>query len=111
MKINILNTLLLLTLLGSCNKFLEEKPTGFITTTEYYKTESQIQAAVNGAYLGLDDMFTADIGVGVSAVFTLEYINGYSVRPRNGADQAWLDMKNLINTDGRYQTWWNATYY
>ena len=114
MKINIVKLFLLLTIIGSlasCNKFLEEKPTGFISTSQYYKTESQIRAAVNGAYLGLDDMFTADIGVGVSAVFTLEYITGYSVRPRNGADQAWLDMKNLINTDGRYQTWWNATYY
>lgn len=114
MKINIKKLCLLFTLAGllaSCNKFLEEKPTGFISTNAYYKTESQIRAAVNGAYLGLDDMFTADIGVGVSAVFTLEYITGYSVRPRNGADQAWLDMKNLINTDGRYQTWWNATYY
>lgn len=98
-------------LLFSCNKFLEEDPTGFIPTSAYYKTESQIKAAVNGAYLGLDDMFTADIGVGVSAVFSLEYITGYSIRPRPGADQAWLDMKNLINTDGRYQTWWNATYY
>lgn len=97
--------------LFSCNKFLEEEPTGFIPTAAYYKTESQIQAAVNGAYLGLDDMFTADIGVGVSAVFSLEYITGYSIRPRPGADQAWLDMKNLINTDGRYQTWWNATFY
>ena len=97
--------------LGSCNKFLEEEPTGFISTDQYYKTEAQIRAAVNGAYLGLDDMFTADIGVGVTAAFSLEYITGYSIRPRNGADQAWLDMKNLINTDGRYQTWWNATFY
>lgn len=94
-----------------CNKFLEEDPTGFIPTTAYYKTESQIQAAVNGAYLGLDDMFTGDIGVAVSPVFSLEYITGYSIRPRPGADQAWLDMKNLINTDGRYQSWWNATFY
>lgn len=112
-KINSRITTLLigLALLCSCNKFLDENPTGFITTSAYYKTESQIRAAVNGAYLGLDDMFTSDIGVGVSAAFSLEYITGYSIRPRNGADQAWLDLKNLINTDGRYETWWDATFY
>lgn len=104
-------TALILFLSAGCNKFLEEDPTGFIPTSAYYKTESQIQAAVNGAYLGLDDMFTSDIGVAVSPVFSLEYVTGYSIRPRPGADQPWLDLKNLINTDGRYQSWWNATYY
>ncbi|MVT12008.1 RagB/SusD family nutrient uptake outer membrane protein [Chitinophaga tropicalis] len=36
--------------LSSCKKFLDTKPTDFYTTENYYKTETQLQQALNGVY-------------------------------------------------------------
>lgn len=110
MKINLACLGILCLFLVSCKKFLQEDPTGFITPSAYYTTEAQIQAAVNGTYQGLNYLFSSDIGVAVSPVFPLEYLTGYTIRPRAGADQEFLDLNNLINTNGRFQSWWNATY-
>lgn len=67
---------------SSCHKFLEEDPAGFISPDKYYATEGQVQAAVNGTYAGLDDIFSTGIGVANSPCFMLEYLTGYSTRLR-----------------------------
>ena len=38
---------------GSCKKFLDTKPTDFLSTTNYYETESQLQFARAGVYNSL----------------------------------------------------------
>lgn len=38
---------------GSCKKFLDTKPTDFLSTTNYYETESQLQFARAGVYSSL----------------------------------------------------------
>ncbi len=77
---------------ASCSKFLEEEPAGFITPEKYYTTEDQVQAAVNGTYAGLDDVFSTGIGVAISPSFLLEYITGYGyrLRPSDHADNQFL---------------------
>lgn len=97
----------------SCNKFLEEEPSGSLNLTHYYKTPEQVSAAVNGTYEGLAHPFIVDIGVAVSPAYSLEYITGYSRRPRPSGfeDDQFLRLDKLDNANSRLQGWWNATYY
>ncbi|WP_127132825.1 RagB/SusD family nutrient uptake outer membrane protein [Pseudoflavitalea rhizosphaerae] len=96
-----------------CSKFLEEDPAGFISPDKYYTTEEQVQAAVNGAYTGLDDIFTTDIGVAVSPSFLLEYLTGYSfrLRPGGNADNQFLRLDPIDPANGYLENWWKAVYY
>ncbi|MEI3798306.1 MULTISPECIES: RagB/SusD family nutrient uptake outer membrane protein [unclassified Chitinophaga] len=100
-------------LITSCNKFLEEEPSGSLSLTHYYKTREQVSAAVNGTYDGLATPFVANIGVAVSPVYSLEYITGYSRRPRPSGfeDDQFLRLDRLDNANSKLQAWWNATYY
>lgn len=47
---NIMIILSALTLLSSCSKTLQEEPKNFLSPVNYYKTEADAQAAINGAY-------------------------------------------------------------
>jgi hypothetical protein len=100
-------------LTGSCNKFLDENATGFLSPDQYYTTEAQVQAAVNGTYAGLDDVFSTGIGVAISPAFTIEYLTGYSMRLRIGenADNQFLRLDYIDPANGHLQQWWTATYY
>lgn len=100
-------------LVSSCNKFLEEEPSGSLNQSHYYKTPEQVSAAVNGTYDGLATPFVINIGVAVSPVYSLEYITGYSRRPRPSGfeDDQFLRLDRLDNANSRLQGWWNATYY
>ncbi|MGK9118920.1 RagB/SusD family nutrient uptake outer membrane protein [Olivibacter jilunii] len=104
--------LVILVLFTSCNKFLEEEPASFLTTDQYYKTEDQIQAAANGTYAGLNMPFSTEITVAASPVYALEYMTGYSKRPRpsGSADDQFLLLQNIENSNSRFETWWNSTY-
>lgn len=105
-------SLMILVFFSSCSKFLEEEPASFLTTDQYYKTEDQIQAAANGTYAGLNMPFSSEITVAASPVYALEYITGYSRRPRpsGGADDQFLLLQNIENSNGRFETWWSSTY-
>lgn len=98
---------------GSCTKFLEEDPAGFITPDKYYTTEEQVQAAVNGTYAGLDDIFTTGLGVAVSPSFLLEYLTGYSYRqrPSDNADNEFLRLDAIDPANGHLEQWWRSVYY
>lgn len=98
---------------ASCSKFLEEDPAGFISPEKYYTTELQVQAAVNGTYTGLDDIFSTDIGVAVSPSFSLEYLTGYSyrLRPAANADNQFLRLDPIDPANGYLENWWKAVYY
>jgi hypothetical protein len=47
---NIIVILSAITLLSSCSKALQEEPKNFLSPVNYYKTEADAQAAINGAY-------------------------------------------------------------
>jgi hypothetical protein len=97
----------------SCSKFLEEDPAGFITPEKYYTTEDQVQAAVNGTYAGLDDVFSTGLGVAISPSFLLEYITGYGyrLRPSDHADNQFLRLDPIDPANGHLEDWWRAVYY
>lgn len=105
--------LLLMAALASCSNFLEEEPSGSLSLAHYYKTPEQVYAAVNGTYEGLAIPFVENIGVAVSPVYSLEYITGYSRRPRPSGfeDDQFLRLDRLDAANSRLQGWWNATYY
>ncbi|WP_205511508.1 RagB/SusD family nutrient uptake outer membrane protein [Longitalea arenae] len=101
-------------LCSACTRFLKEEPDGFLTTDKYYTTESQVKAAVNGAYAGLDDIFATGIGVATSPAFVPEYLTGYSTRLRPGdgdAENQFLRLDYIDPANGRLEPWWTAIYY
>ncbi|WEK34098.1 MAG: RagB/SusD family nutrient uptake outer membrane protein [Candidatus Pseudobacter hemicellulosilyticus] len=102
-----------LLLLGSCNKFLDEDSSGFISPDNYYKTEAQVQAAVNGAYTGLDDIFITNLGVATSPAFVTEYLTGYStrLRPAGFEENQFLRLDYIDPANGLLEYWWKALYY
>lgn len=112
MKTLIKITAFAIVLLSSCNKFLEEEPASFLTTDQYYNTEDQISAAANGTYTGLNAPFSTEITVAASPVYALEYMTGYSRRPRpsGSADDQFLLLQNIENSNSRFESWWSATY-
>jgi hypothetical protein len=113
MKKILIPVLILLMAGTSCKKFLEEKPNGLLTPNNYYNSADQIRAAVNGAYLGLNSPFTTGIGVAVSSVFSLEYITGYTQRPRPSGyeDNQFIQLTGLDQANGTLQTFWTSSYY
>jgi hypothetical protein len=99
---------------SSCEDFLEEHPTGFLTPSEYYTTPEQIRAAVNGTYAGLDDiMGSGGLEVATSPIYAVEYITGYSVRTRASTFEAnqFLLLDDLDPQNSWLEPWWNATFY
>lgn len=101
-------------LFGSCKKFLAEHPSGFLTTSGYYTTTDQVRAAVNGTYAGLNSLFSSNLGVAESNIFPLEYITGYSVRPRAlsvGDEGHFLLLDNITNQNVFLEPYWTATFY
>jgi predicted secreted protein len=113
MKKILIPVLILLIAGTSCKKFLEEKPNGLLTPDNYYNTPDQIRAAVNGAYLGLNSPFATGIGVAVSSVFSLDYITGYTQRPRPSGyeDNQFIQLTGIDQANGTLQTFWTASYY
>jgi hypothetical protein len=96
----------------ACNKFLEEQSTGVLPVNGYYTTPEQIQAAVNGCYAGLGSIMVSGIGVGENNLYVLEYLTGYSTRPRSpsAVDNQFLLLDYIDPANGYLENWWNATY-
>ena len=67
----------------SCADFLAEKPKTFLTPDNYFNTEKQMQAAVDGLYSHLGGIFSGEIEVQSSRYNFIEYLAGYAVRPRS----------------------------
>ncbi|WP_205686417.1 RagB/SusD family nutrient uptake outer membrane protein [Chitinophaga parva] len=105
--------LLLCTGLASCKSFLQESPEGTLDPAKFYQTAAQVAAAVNGCYDGLGYVYINGIGVSVCPGYALEYITGYSRRPRPSGfeDDQFLHLDKLDPNNSRLQSWWNATYY
>lgn len=113
MKKVLIPVLLLVFAATSCKKYLEEKTNGLLTPSNYYNTNDQIRAAVNGAYLGLNAPFATSIGVAVSAVFSLDYITGYTQRPRPSGndDDQFIQLSGINQANYVPQTFWTSYYY
>lgn len=101
-----------LTCLAGCNKFLEENPKTFLTPDNYFTTSEQMQAAVDGLYSYLDDIFDGDIEVGTQRFIFLEYMSGYGERPRT-ATSLYLSQANLLTVteeNNNLEALWRSAY-
>ncbi len=66
--------------LSGCQKFLEEKPAGFLSVGEFYTTPNQIRAAVDGAYTGLARPYTSVfLGLPIAEYYCFESLTGFSI--------------------------------
>ncbi|GAB3012852.1 RagB/SusD family nutrient uptake outer membrane protein [Niabella terrae] len=93
-------SLILLTL-GSCEKFLEEKPQSFLNGDNFYQTEAQAQSAVNACYIKLYNIYRGDL------MMATEYTSDLSYLTNNGVDQSFgMSPSNPGFGDGI----WTAAY-
>lgn len=65
----------------SCNSFLEEEPKTFLSPKFYFKSAPQVEAAVNGLYTFVGDIFNGDIEIGTQTYIFMDYLPGYGARP------------------------------
>ncbi|MCM1502670.1 MAG: RagB/SusD family nutrient uptake outer membrane protein [Bacteroidales bacterium] len=114
MKKHIITALLALAGAVSCTGFLTENPKTFLSPDNYFKSQEQMQAAVNGLYTFVDDIFDGDVEVGTHRFIFLEYMTGYGRRPRV-ATSIYLTQANLLtvteenwNLEGLWQSWYAA---
>ena len=97
----------------SCTNFLEEDPKTFLSPSEYYTTENQIKAAVDGTYDGLDDLLSSDLEIATVHLFNLEYLVGTSYRPRAAGNEQnqFLLLSGLEESNGIIRNFWKATFF
>lgn len=97
----------------SCTNFLEEEPKTFLSPSEYYTSESQILAAVNGTYSGLPRLLKSDLEIATVHLFSLEYIVGHCYRPRAaGSEQnQFLLLSGVEESNNILREFWRATYF
>lgn len=98
----------------SCMDFLKEDPKTFLSPDTYFTTEAQMQAAVDGLYTFLDDIFDGDVEVGTQRFVFLEYMAGYGERKR-AATSLYMDQAKLLtvteentNLDGLWKSAYTA---
>lgn len=104
-------TLLFIVLMGlsvvSCKKALEEKPTDRLATTNFYKTESDANVAVNAIYNPIRGQYSStewggqftpmedySYGTGIYANISLYGMNSSDI---NRTDNAWRSFFRAIN--------------
>ncbi len=99
-------------ILASCNKFLEEDPKTFLSPKNYFKSDAQITAAVNGVYTFVDDIFDGDIEKGSQTLMFMDYLPGYAIRPYAGTTTAISQAMNLTvaENNGYLERIWKTAY-
>lgn len=97
----------------SCTSFLEENPKTFLSPSEYYTSENQIIAAVDGTYAGLSRLLSSDMEIATVHLFNLEYVVGHCYRPRSaGSEQnQFLLLSGVEESNGILRQFWRATYF
>ncbi|TWV95084.1 hypothetical protein FEF09_25135 [Chitinophaga pinensis] len=93
--------------LSACSKFLEEDPTAHLSTTTYYKTAADAEAAINAVYaaarpqnffaletrIAVGDIMSDDAekgGGGASDVAEMQQLKLFVAKPDNGyVEGAW----------------------
>ena len=80
MKRSIISTvygfIALVAMTASCTSFLAEEPKTFVSPQDYYNTEADMQAVVNGCYSGLNTVFDGLVGFSMSAHVLFEGLTG-----------------------------------
>ncbi|GHT27899.1 hypothetical protein AGMMS49574_01170 [Bacteroidia bacterium] len=110
---SILVTLILSVSLTACTDFLKENPKTFLSPTEYYTSENQIIAAVNGTYDGLSRLLGTDLEIATVRMFNLEYIVGHSYRPRSAGtnENQFLLLSGLDESNSVLREIWRTVFF
>jgi starch-binding outer membrane protein, SusD/RagB family len=90
--------------ISSCKKFLEEKPLSFSSAANFYQTEAQAQAAVNGCYINLYKIYNSSLMCITEYTTDLAYLNAgsadqtFGINPANPGfgDDIWTAAYNGI---------------
>lgn len=83
---------------GSCNEFLDEKPTDGLVRSEYWKNKEEVLATLSGAYKKLSDLDRI--------VFIHGEIRGDMVDAGNSLESAQeMIMSSNIRSNNRYADW------
>lgn len=101
-----------LTCMVGCSDFLAEHPKTFLTPDNYFTTGEQMQAAVDGIYPYLADILNGDIEVGTNRYVFLEYLAGYSDRPRSASGTYMEQARYLTITEenNNVEALWKTAY-
>ncbi|MFY8090930.1 MAG: RagB/SusD family nutrient uptake outer membrane protein [Chitinophagaceae bacterium] len=109
MKKNILIIAIATLSLSSCKKFLEEVPQDQITNSNFYTTEDDINASVDGIYNAA--RFEATSGLPI--MFPLETISddgGYPTNTNFTPERSQLDMMTFTSTNSVIAGAWSRSY-
>jgi len=105
-KINIYILLTLVLFTTSCKKFLVEDPKGLITNSNFYQTDADAIAAVNGVYQAM----RIDVGNGIPPIYMVEIISDDGALAGTAVGER-LELENVVyNSQHSYpkQVWTNA---
>jgi len=109
MKNNILIIISFLFVFSSCKKFLEEIPQDQVTNANFYQTDNDAIAAINGVYQAM----RFEVGNGIPTTFMLEQISDdgcNSPLSSNVQERIDLDIMNYNSYHTTVATVWNNSY-
>lgn len=95
----ILYTFAIILLSASCS--LQEKPESFVSSKEFYQSEAQCVAAINGCYIPLKSIYNYTMGIATEGVTDLLWI-------ASGTQDAQLDISPAVPRHGA--TVWKQCY-
>lgn len=112
-KIYFLGVPLIMLLVSGCTKFLarQENLTDFVSSTTFYKTPTQIDEALNGAYSSLRSLYSA----GGNFWGMTEMTSDNTTFEYNNQDRGSLELENMdyfmVTTDNNYLlSMWSSIY-
>ncbi|MEQ7799321.1 RagB/SusD family nutrient uptake outer membrane protein [Pedobacter sp. ASV1-7] len=91
-------------LLNSCN-YLETEPKGTFPTSDFYKTEKEVQAGINGVYRALSN--NSLYGANMQGIMGLSADLGYESYNR---DRTTVGYNYVFSTDERIANYWKYLY-
>jgi hypothetical protein len=106
---NIFFILLLTFSFTSCKKFLEEVPKDQVTESTFYKTDDDVEAAVDGIYIAA----RAEAGQGLPIMFPLEGMSddgGYSTAGNFQPPRAEIDLYTFTSVNTVINSAWSRPY-
>lgn len=112
MKSTYLIGVVLITMVAAgCNKFLDQQPKDFASSTTFFKNVTQVKEVLNGAYGGLQDLYRD--GGNLWAMTEMRSDN--TTFEYNNEDRGTLQLENMdyfqITTDNNYlETIWTSIY-
>lgn len=93
----------------SCKKFLEEKPLDQVISANFYATEADVEASVDGIY----NSARFEAGSGLNIIFPLEHLSddgGYSTFTNFVAERQQIDLHTFTSANSIVGQMWSRSY-